>query len=310
MTSERSACTLAGCACDSGVEDPVTGVSVGSASESKLNMDLETCSPVERAVGAGRTGAAGGGGRCGGCGGGALGARLWMSEAASLPKSSAFRSSVASSRMRPSTRRTIFPITGSWGAARASRDPALWTLDRSWSTSCHLDLATTWRRICAVAFAHSSPLTCLRLRRLQRAVRCHEEANDDNVQSDEHGLGLQDQGLNRSLQRQVFERLDQGVQAGCMDRLWRRHGLIVSRGGNGSGGFGNPSAPRRENEVILLVSDLVIAQQQRHCGKEWRTGVRAQKSGRYVRSLSWEAGSAATVQLDRSKLPSFQVCWM
>jgi hypothetical protein len=104
----------------------------------------------------------------GGCG--VLGARLWMSEAASLARSSAFLSSVASSLIRPSTRRTTFPITGSSGAARASLDPALWTLERSWSTSCHLDLATTWRRMCAVAFAHSSPLTWRRLRRLCSAL--------------------------------------------------------------------------------------------------------------------------------------------
>jgi hypothetical protein len=45
--------------------------------------------------------------------------------------------------------------------------PCLWTFASSWSTSVHLDLATTCNKMRAVAAAHcSAPFICLRLRRL------------------------------------------------------------------------------------------------------------------------------------------------
>ena len=81
MTSERSACTLAGCV-DIGVDAPVKGESI-SATERRLNMDFETWRPDEMTDGEGRIGSGPGRGR--GAVGGRVGGRVWISEAASLP---------------------------------------------------------------------------------------------------------------------------------------------------------------------------------------------------------------------------------
>lgn len=80
---------------------------------------------------------------------------------------SSFLSSAASSRIRLKTRLTILPTTSSLGWAAIRRKPICWIFSRSWSASDHFDLATTWRRICAIATAQSSePWICLRFKRL------------------------------------------------------------------------------------------------------------------------------------------------
>jgi hypothetical protein len=80
---------------------------------------------------------------------------------------SSLRSSFASSRIIPKTRRTILPTTISFGWASMSRVPTCWMRTSSPSTSFHLYLSTTLRRRWAVAIAHGLEfLICLRFRSL------------------------------------------------------------------------------------------------------------------------------------------------
>ena len=145
---------------DMGVDAPVAGDETASVTQRRLNMDLDMGSPVpvRMGVGPGLEGIVGVWGS-------------WERSDTESPISSAFLSSVASSRMRPITRRTTLPMTCSVPAAWASLRPVLETFASSWSTLYHLDLATTWSSIWAVALAISSPWTWRRFRRLPNHVR-------------------------------------------------------------------------------------------------------------------------------------------
>ncbi len=84
----------------------------------------------------------------GGCG--------WLSEPVSLyPLVSPSRSSSASSRMTPKTRRTTFPIASSLGCAEMSLPPTCCTISMSLETSPTRKLPTTRRSRWAVASAQS-----------------------------------------------------------------------------------------------------------------------------------------------------------
>ena len=125
---------LVGWAWDMGVEAPVWGDAMVSATESRLNMDfdlnIDTGKDVTLDRAGGRNGVAWG--RAVGAVGGAVGgAKAGSSEMDSLMDSSAFLSSAASSRMRPITRRTMLPMTGSCGAACTSLEPTFWMVVRS-----------------------------------------------------------------------------------------------------------------------------------------------------------------------------------